>query len=223
MEFRHDPVMLEELIAETTSSGRTYITPEGNKYPSITTCLSILSRESIKKWREKVGEEEANRISGRAAGRGTRVHKMCEDYLNNCLDINKYTPADKQTFYDLQPILDSHIGLVRGQEVPLYSNYLGVAGRVDCVAEWDGRLSVIDFKTSRKLKKKEWISGYFMQASAYCVMFEERTGIPIDKIVIVIAVDGEPPQVFEEKRDNYIEDCARTIIQYKNEQTLSKL
>jgi len=223
MNFRHDPVILEELIAETTSSGRTYTTPEGNKYPSITTCLSVLSRESIKKWRERVGEEEANRISGRAAGRGTRVHKMCEDYLNNCLDINKYTPADKQTFYDLQPVLDSHIGLVRGQEVPLYSDYLGVAGRVDCVAEWDGRLSVIDFKTSRKLKKKEWISGYFMQASAYCVMFEERTGIPIDKIVIVIAVDGEPPQVFEEKRDNYIEDCARTIIQYKNEQKLSKL
>lgn len=217
MSFRHEPVMLEELEAETLPSGRTYTTPEGNKYPSITTCLSILSRESIKAWRARVGEEEANRISGRAAGRGTRVHKMCEDYINNCLVIDKYTPADKQTFYDLKPILDEHIGLVRGQEVPLYSDYLGVAGRVDCVAEWDGRLSVIDFKTSRKTKKKEWITSYFMQASAYCVMFEERTGIPIDKIVIVIAVDGAEPQVFVEKRDKYILDCAKTILQYKEE------
>jgi len=224
MEFRHDPVILEELIAETTSSGRTYTTPEGNKYPSITTCLSVLSREHIMAWRARVGEERANRVSAKAAGRGTRVHQMCEDYINNCLDINKYTPADKETFWSIQPILDKNIGLVRGQEVPLYSDYLGVAGRVDCVAEWDGRLSVIDFKTSTKPKKKEWISNYFMQASAYCVMFEERTQIPIDKIVIVVAVDGEPPQVFVEKRDNYIEDCAKTIIRYKNEQrTVSKL
>ena len=94
MNFRHDPVILEELEAETTSSGRSYMTPEGNQYPSITTCLSVLSRKSIMEWRKRVGEEEANKISARAAGRGTRVHKMCEDYLNNCLDINKYTPAD---------------------------------------------------------------------------------------------------------------------------------
>jgi hypothetical protein len=218
MNFRHDPVILEELEAETTSSGRSYMTPEGNQYPSITTCLSVLSRKSIMEWRKRVGEEEANKISARAAGRGTRVHKMCEDYLNNCLDINKYTPADKQSFLDLQPILDANVGLIKGQELPLYSDYLGVAGRVDCVAEWDGRLSVVDFKTARKKKKKEWISNYFMQASAYCVMFEERTGIPIDKIVILIAVDGEDPQLFVEKRDNYIEDCTRTIIKYKDEQ-----
>lgn len=217
MNFRHEQIELTELTAETLPSGRTYTTPEGNKYPSITTCLSILSRDSIAKWRARVGEEEANRVSAKAAGRGTRVHQMCEDYINNKLDIKKYTPADKETFLSIKSILDENIGLVRGQEVPLYSDYLGVAGRVDCVAEWNGRLAVIDFKTSKKPKKKEWISNYFMQAAAYCVMWEERTGIPIDKTVIVVAVDGDDPQVFEEKRDNFIQPCIETIVRYKNE------
>jgi hypothetical protein len=217
MNFRHEQIELTELTAETLPSGRTYTTPEGNKYPSITTCLSILSRDSIAKWRARVGEEEANRVSAKAAGRGTRVHQMCEDYINNKLDISKYTPADKETFLSIKSILDENIGLVRGQEVPLYSDYLGVAGRVDCVADWNGRLAVIDFKTAKKPKKKEWISSYFMQAAAYCVMWEERTGIPIDKTVIVVAVDGSEPQVFEEKRDNFIQPCIETIIRYKNE------
>ena len=217
MNFRHEQIELTELTAETLPSGRTYTTPEGNKYPSITTCLSILSRDSIAKWRARVGEEEANRVSAKAAGRGTRVHQMCEDYINNKLDISKYTPADKETFLSIKSILDESIGLVRGQEVPLYSDYLGVAGRVDCVADWNGRLAVIDFKTAKKPKKKEWISSYFMQAAAYCVMWEERTGIPIDKTVIVVAVDGSEPQVFEEKRDNFIQPCIETIIRYKNE------
>ena len=217
MNFRHEQIELTELTAETLPSGRIYTTPEGNKYPSITTCLSILSRDSIAKWRARVGEEEANRVSAKAAGRGTRVHQMCEDYINNKLDIKKYTPADKETFLSIKSILDENIGLVRGQEVPLYSDYLGVAGRVDCVAEWNGRLAVIDFKTSKKPKKKEWISNYFMQAAAYCVMWEERTGIPIDKTVIVVAVDGDDPQVFEEKRDNFIKPCIETIVRYKNE------
>ena len=102
--------------------------------------------------------------------------------------------------------------------MPLWSSYLGVAGRVDCIAEYDGRLSVIDYKTSSKPKKKEWIGSYFQQASAYCVMFEERTGIPIDKIVIVIAVENADAQVFVEKRDNHILDCMGTIEKYYKEQ-----
>jgi len=143
---------------------------------------------------------------------------MCEDYINNELDIKKFQPVDRETFQSIKPVLDTHLNNVYAQEVPLWSEYLGVAGRVDCIAEWDGRLSVIDFKTSRKEKKKEWISNYFQQASAYCVMWEERTGIPIDQIVIAIAVDRCPPQVFVEKRDNYIKECIQTIARYKDEQ-----
>jgi len=107
--------------------------------------------------------------------------------------------------------------LVYAQELPLYSTYLGVAGRVDLIAEHNGRLSIIDFKTSRKVKKKEWISGYFQQGAAYAVMFEERTGIPVDKIVIAITVDGQTDaQVFIEKRDNWVPTLQETIQLYRD-------
>jgi hypothetical protein len=214
--FNHKNFVLEELESETVDGSRHYVTPEG-KLPSITTVLSILSRDSIKAWRKRVGEDEANKISTKASRRGTSVHKMCEDYLNNDLDLKGFLPNDRETFATLKPVLDERIDNIYAQEVPLWSSYLGVAGRVDCIAEWDGKLSVIDFKTSRKPKKKEYISNYFQQASAYCVMWEERTGIPINRIVILIAVDGEEPQVFEERRDNYIGECVETICRYRHE------
>lgn len=215
--FTHKDFILEEMETENVNGKRFYKTPKGN-LPSITTVLSILSRDAIKAWRKRVGEEEANKISTRASRRGTNVHKMCEDYINNELDIKSFLPSDRETFQTIKPILDQYIDNVYAQEVPLWSEYLGVAGRVDCIAEWDGKLSVIDFKTARKEKKKEWIGNYFQQASAYCVMWEERTKIPIDQIVIVIAVDDAPPQVFVEKRDNYIFECMKTIARYKDEQ-----
>jgi len=218
MTFNHVSIEIPEIQTETINGGRYYVTPTGVKYPSITTVLSILSKKAIMEWRKRVGEEEANKISTQAARRGTNVHQMCEDYLNNKPYINHKTmPVDKEMFATLKPFLDKHINNIHTQEATLYSDYLGVAGRVDCIAEFDGRLSVIDFKTSRKLKKKEWISNYFQQASAYCVMYEERTGIPIDQIVILIAVDGEEPQVFVEKRDNYIKECMKTIALYKEQ------
>lgn len=217
MTFTHIDFQLEEMDTETIDGKRYYVTPKG-KLPSITTVLSILSRDAIKKWRERVGEAEANKISTKASRRGTNVHAMCEDFLNNDLDAKKYLPNDRETFNSLRPVLEEHINNIYAQEVPLWSEYLGVAGRVDCIAEWDGKIAVIDFKTSRKPKKKEYISNYFQQCSAYAVMWEERTGIPINKIVVVIAVDGEEPQVFEERRDNYIYECVETIVRYRREQ-----
>jgi genome maintenance exonuclease 1 len=217
--FTHKNFLLEEMETETVNGKRFYKTPNGN-LPSITTVLSILSRDAIKAWRKRVGETEANKISTKASRRGTSVHKMCEEYLNNELNLKEFLPNDRETFNSLKGILDEHLDNIYAQEVPLWSSYLGVAGRVDCIAEWDGKLSVIDFKTSRKLKKKEYISNYFQQCSAYAVMWEERTGIPINKIVVVIAVDGEEPQVFEERRDNYIHTCVETIAQYRREQNV---
>ena len=220
MTFTHKNFQLDELNTETIDGKRFYVTPKG-KLPSITTVLSILSRDAIKAWRERVGEKEANKISTKASRRGTSVHAMCEDFINNDFDAKKYLPNDRETFNSIKPILEEHLDNVYAQEVPLWSEYLGVAGRVDCIAEWDGKLSVIDFKTSRKLKKKEYISNYFQQCAAYAVMWEERTGIPINKIVVVIAVDGEQPQVFEERRDNYIYECVETIARYRREQSIN--
>jgi CRISPR/Cas system-associated exonuclease Cas4 (RecB family) len=215
--FEHKQFELKELETETIDGKRHYVTPNG-KYPSITSVLSVLSKDGIIAWRKRVGEKEANRISTQAARRGTNVHQMCEDYLNNELDQKSFLPHERDMFYPLQKALDKSIGTVYAQEAPLYSDYLGLAGRVDCVAEWDGRLSIVDFKTSRKLKKKEWITNYFQQATAYAIMWEERTGIPIDKLVIAITVEDEDePQIFVEKRDNWVKDLINTINIYKGQ------
>ena len=216
--FIHKPVELTEMDAVTTDSGRKYKTPEGVNLPSITTVLSILSRDSIAKWRKRVGEKEANKISTRASGRGTRVHEIIEKYINNEKDYKDgYTPDIIQSFLDVRDILDNRIGTVRAMEAPLYSNHLGVAGRVDCIAEFDGKLSVIDFKTSMKPKKLEWIKNYFMQESAYAIMWEERTGQPITQLVTIISVDDHEPQVFIEHRDNWVRPLRDTIKQYEEE------
>jgi genome maintenance exonuclease 1 len=215
--FKHKEVQFEEVETKQINGKRHYITPKGN-FPSITTVLSILSRKGIAEWRERVGAEAANKISTMAARRGTNVHLMCEHYINNELDDKKFMPNEREMFNSIKPILNEYIDNVVAQEVPLWSSYLGIAGRVDCIAEYEGRLSVIDFKTSRKPKKREWIGSYFQQASAYCVMFEERTGTPIDQIVIIIAVEDNKPEVYVEKRDNHIMDCIDTIHQYYQEQ-----
>jgi len=222
--FKHETVELTEMESVTTDSGRKYKTPEGVNYPSITTVLSILSRESIAKWRKRVGEAEANKISTRASGRGTRVHEIIEKYINNQEDYrNGYTPDIIQSFIDIRHILDNRIGTVYAMEAPLYSDHLGVAGRVDCVAEFDGKLSIIDFKTSMKPKRIEWIKNYFMQESAYAIMWEERTGMPIVQLVTIISVDNSEPQVFIEHRDNWVRPLRETIAQYNEENSTSQL
>ena len=216
--FKHLNQKLEydDLIAETTSKGRVYTTPTGTKYPSITTVLGILSEDGIRAWRKRVGEEEATRISTRAANRGTAVHSITERYINNEVDYAKdFMPNIIGNFTDLKSILDERLDNIRAQEVPLYSDHLRVAGRVDCVGEFDGILSIVDFKTSRKLKKKEWITNYFAQEAAYAIMWEERTGEPITQLVTLITVDNEQPQVFIEHRDNWTELLLKTRDEYE--------
>jgi genome maintenance exonuclease 1 len=215
VKFKHIGCDIDyDLETETINGKRFYKTPEGLLYPSVTTITSQHGKDKILEWRKRVGEEEANRISTRASNRGTKVHKICENYLNNEEDyartnpahIHKTMPDTIAMFKSLQPLLDEHVNNIHALEIPLYSHHLKVAGRVDCIAEYDGKLSIIDFKTSSKLKEESWIKGYFMQCSAYAVMYEERTGIPVSQIVIMIAVDSEHPQVFIKKRNDYIKD-----------------
>lgn len=236
--FKHVPVELTEMTAVTTDTGRQYETPEGITLPSITTVLSILSRDSIAKWRARVGEKEANRVSYRASTRGTAVHEICEQYVNNDPDYDKYmainpdngemkmttrTPDLIDSFLKIKPILDERLTVVHAQEAPLYSTHLGVAGRVDCVGVFDGKLSIIDYKTSMKPKRLDWIKNYFMQESAYAIMWEERTGMPITQLVTVISVDNHEPQVFVEHRDNWVRPLRDTIAQYKEENSANVL
>ena len=205
-EFNHNIIELgyDDLVAETTDTGRTYKCPDGSSFNSVTTVLKVLSEDAIQAWRRRVGEDVANKIGVRAANRGTAVHSIIERYLDNNVEYDKDVMPDVlSTFKDVQPILDESISEILGLEAPLYSKHLKLAGRVDCVGVFNDKLSIIDFKTSRKLKKKEWIHNYFAQASAYAIMFEERTGIPVPQLVILIAVDNEKPQVFIEKRDDW--------------------
>jgi genome maintenance exonuclease 1 len=209
-------VVLPKLTRQTTESGRKYFTPEGNAYPSITTVLGVLNKEGIIEWRKRVGEEEANKISRQAATRGTAVHKLAEDYIDNVPDWNKdHMPANLFSFNQLKAILDERLNNVWFQEEFLYSDRLKCAGQVDCIAEFDGVLSIIDFKTSRKPKKEEWITNYFIQASFYAAAFYERTGIPIKQAVILITVDGSEPQVFKINTYDYLEHFLAVRKKYK--------
>lgn len=209
-------IELPSLTRKTTEAGRRYFTPEGNAYPSITTVLGILSKEGILAWRARVGEEEANKISRQAAGRGTAVHKLAEDYIDNKEDWRgKQMPANLNTFNDLRQVIDGRLDNVWMQEVFLYSDKLKTAGQVDCIAEYDGQLSIIDFKTSRKPKKEEWIEGYFIQACFYAAAFLERTGVAIKQAVILIAVDGHEAQVFKVNTFDYLEHFISVRKKYK--------
>jgi len=216
--FKHRKIDLgyNDLKSVTKKSGRKYSTPKGD-YPSITTILGQLSKAAIMAWRDRIGHEEANKISRQAAGRGTAVHTICEKYVNNDPDYAKdVMPNILFDFNRIKNILDDRIGLVYGQELPLYSDHLKVAGRVDCVAEFDGKLSIIDYKTSRKTKKKEWIDGYFMQECFYAIAWEERTGMPITQLVTIISVDDAPAQIFIEHRDNWDKKLVKIIKEYNS-------
>ena len=203
-----------ELIRDTRPDGtRTYKTPSGFSYPSVTTITGQATAEGIAKWRARVGNEEANRVSARASARGTRVHQLCEDYLR----LGEATPDifDQEMFGSIRPLLDQ-IDNIHCLETPLWSDHLQVAGTVDCIAEFQGRLSVIDFKTASKPKDREDIYHYFMQCAAYSVAFEERTGIPVGRLVIIMAVDNDDPRWFIEKRDNWIGGFKKLRLDYKN-------
>ena len=154
---------------------KVYMLHYGEKYPSVTTVLSNYKKDGIVKWRKRVGEKEANKISTKASRRGTKVHKLCEDYLNNDSSFKGYTPDNVDMFKTIQPTLNE-IEVVYAQERTLFSHHLKTAGRVDCVGKFRGKTHIIDFKTSNKPKKWEWIDNYFMQGSAYSVMWEEMTG-----------------------------------------------
>lgn len=216
--FEHVKVDLGygDLDSETKTTGRNYVTPDGKRYPSVTTVLSILTEDSIREWRARVGEETANKISHRASTRGTAVHAIIEDYINNEPEYaKKYMPNVYDNFLSVKSVLDDRIGKVYAQECALYSEHLGVAGRVDCIADFDGKISIIDFKTAKKPKKAEWITNYFIQESAYAIMWEERTGMPITQLVTIVAVDNEQPQIFIEHRDKWTEQLRDTITEYK--------
>lgn len=212
---------LKSLNTDESTGERFYISPNGKKLPSVTTVLGHFKKKAMIEWRNRVGHEEANKISTRSSMRGTKFHNMMESYLRNEEGfLDGVMPDMKQSFRDAQETLDliDNIHYIEGQ---MYSEKLGVAGRTDCIAEFGKVLSIIDFKTSTKQKKEEWIDNYFEQGTAYALMYEELVGNPIDQIVIIIATDdSDTPQVFIRDKNQYIQNLLEKIHLYKQERTL---
>ena len=190
---------------------RIYITPEG-QYPSVTTVTGWEKRKFFAKWRSENPTE-----SRRVLSRGNKLHSLIEDYINNNLEsVDTCELPIQDLFIQIQPELDN-IDNVMAQEIPLWSSTLELAGRVDCVAEYNGKLSIIDFKGSTRLKRKSDIENYFIQATAYAIMWQEMTGIPINNIVIMISTEAGDCQVFEANPIDYAKPLLKAIRSYQKE------
>jgi len=216
---------LPKLVRTIIGGTRHYVTPKG-AFPSITSVLSIRNKEGIYEWRKRVGNEEANRITKRATTRGTHFHSLLEKYfLNEIDDFDAFSgvaldknPAVWYLFLEAVQVLETKINNIYCIEDYLYSDEYKVAGAVDMIAEYDGVVSVIDFKTSNSEKKEEWIENYFIQGTAYAKMFTERTGIPCSQLVIFIVPDNGIPQIFTKSVDDYTPQLITAIEDFSNYQ-----
>jgi hypothetical protein len=204
--FKHNFVSSIELGEEYIEGKRHYVLPTGQKFPSVTTVLSKnKDMTSLLEWKKRVGEDEAKKIVAQASRRGTAVHKIAENYILNTDNYNKgTTPLDFDSFKTLKQYLDKHVDNIYGVELPLHSIGLRTAGRCDLIAEFDGIPSIVDFKTSRKVKREDWITDYFLQTTCYSMMFEWLYKIEIPQIVVMIAVDDDLPQLFVKDRTQYV-------------------
>ena len=199
--FIHEDVPFVPIERETIDGVRYYKAMGADdfvKLPSITSVISHRNREKFKAWRAKVGEQEANNITRKATHRGTDAHTLIEEYLNNADTFSDVLPLSQYLFKQAKPTLD-RINNILCQEQSLWSFEIGIAGSVDCIAEFDGELSIIDFKTSAKPKPREWIEDYFVQCAAYACMLYEMKGIMVKKFVIIMTCENGEVEVYEER------------------------
>jgi hypothetical protein len=219
--FVHLDYLKEEVDLEATNvdGTRFYKVPSGKMYPSITSVTSFYNREVFVQWRKKVGEEKANKITRESTFRGTKFHDCVELYMKNTpISEIEMLPSTKFLLLAAKPYLD-RINNIHALEKSLYSDYLGLAGRVDCIAEYDGELAVIDFKTATKIKPEEWIQNYFVQETAYACMYYEMTGIPVKKLITIMVAENGECVVYEKRnKGHYIKlltEYIRKFVDYK--------
>ena len=222
--FNHVSVELPKLETITIDRKRFYVTPQENYYPSITTVLSIRKKEGLMEWRKRVGDKVANYVAGKAAARGTKVHHMCEDYLNNVsLDYpEKWKKHEKDflplcLFNQLKDKVLKNISDIYAQECGLYSDKYMVAGRVDCIAKYNDVLSIIDFKTSTKERSDAWNENYYIQGSAYAEMFSELTGIDISQVVILVVTEDGTVQEFIKEKGDFLDALTDSVDEWKKQ------
>jgi genome maintenance exonuclease 1 len=211
-----------ELEKKEQNGIRLYHLPSGQWVPSITSITSFYNRQIFVEWRKRVGVEKANAITRKATARGTDFHQVCQDYLENKeLNWDDYQPLTKFMFYHAKPYLDK-INNIHAIERTLYSEYLGLAGRVDCIAEYEGELAVIDFKTSDKIKPEEWIENYFVQEMFYGSAYYELTGKSVKKLITLMVTPGGEVKVFDKRnKGDYIKLLVRYIKEFVHHSTRS--
>ena len=209
-----------ELNAKHTGDIRLYNLPNGEWVPSITSVTSFYKRDTFVKWRKRIGIEEANRITKRATARGTDFHEAVEVYMrNNEIEWGNFRPLTKIMFAHAKPYLD-RINNIHAIERTLYSEYLGLAGRVDCIAEYEGELAVIDFKTSDKIKPEKWLENYFVQEMFYASAYYELTGISVKKLITIMVTPSGEVKVFDKRnKGEYIKLLVRYIKEFVHHNT----
>ena len=218
--FRHDLLPSINVVCDDTENGRYYVIDNITRLPSVTTVLGrMLPHDYLDEWRDRVGEVEANRISKQASRRGSLIHRVAEKYILNDKNYAKnLMPVNVVSVKKLTKILDEHVSVVRGIELPLFSKLLGTAGRGDLLCEWDGVLSFVDFKTSKRSRTRDDVIGYFLQVTAYAAMARIMYGIKILQTVIVILVDhDDEPTVFVSKFDDYLEQTIKLFLDHKHD------
>lgn len=224
MSFIHHNYLGElELNKKETNGIRLYHLPDGQWVPSITSVTSFYNRQTFIDWRKRVGIEEANRITKKATSRGTDFHEATELYmLNKDINWDEFKPLTQFMFAHARPYLDK-INNIHAIERTLYSEYLGLAGRVDCIGEYEGELAVIDFKTSEKIKPEAWLENYFVQETFYAAAYYELTGIPVKKLITIMVTPGGDVKVFDKRnKGDYIKLLVRYIKEFVSHNTRSE-
>lgn len=223
--FKFDPINLPVATREDGPTGRFYITPEGNRYPSVTGITALAGEmfgkpDYLSEWRERVGEKEADRISRSAAERGTKLHEAIETLLLGRKPSFSLTETQaRDLFVSIRPTIEKNVGVIRGIEIPLWSNKFRLAGTCDFIGEWNGELSIVDWKTSSRFKSPEEIPGYWMQTAIYAFCLYELTGI-IAKQLVICLTTGDGPQVHVSDPKPYlrlIPTLRRLYAEKKNE------
>lgn len=218
--FKHLNISLPNATAKTVNKKRFYFTESGGVFPSITTVLGATQRKKkwLKEWRASVGYDVADYISRTSAARGTAFHKICEDYINNSdTEHHKQKFLPWCMFTQLKPVLDENLNNIHLQEQAMWSEKYRVAGRVDCIGEWKGVLSVIDFKTSKSERNDEYNTDYYIQGSAYTEMYEEMTGTEINQVVILTTTEDGTVQEFVKEKKPYLQLLVETIDEFTSQ------
>jgi len=209
---RTEPIQLPKLKRKNENGHRVYYDEDKNRYHSVTTVVGSIDQKGLDEWREKVGKDVADHVAMKSAITGTKLHKIVESYLAN-EESEEENIFAKAHFNNIEPLL-ANIDLINGLETKLCSKRLGLAGTVDCIAQYKGVDSIIDFKTSSKKKKDEWIKKYFLQTTAYSIMWEELTGIKVTQIVILITGEDGSREEYIRNRDDYVEELEEVIAKY---------